>query len=105
LVESIDITSNAVISSETFIVPISAAMAEPTIADRMIAVMKGPISRHIVIAASVPIWSPAPNFLSSMPLCRERIIPAKNATIRVTGSARTPTAYAMSSVNRRRLGR
>ena len=50
----IDITSSAASSCDTFIVPSSAAMPEPTLAARISAVMNGPISRNIVCATRKP---------------------------------------------------
>ena len=79
-------------SSDTFMVPSSAAIAEPTVAARMTPVMNGPISRHIVSAVTVPMMLLWPNLRSSMPVCRARIMPANSATTRVTGRARTPAA-------------
>ena len=53
----IDITSSASISSETFMVPTSAAMVEPTAAIRMMAAVKGAISLVRVAITIFPIIS------------------------------------------------
>ena len=61
----IAIVSSASISSVTFMVPISAANAEPDRPITTIAVIKGPNSRVIEMATAVATKSIAPNFLSS----------------------------------------
>ena len=54
------ITSSAAISSATVIVPICAAMADPTLAAMTRPVMKGPISRSIEMHTSVPMLFSCP---------------------------------------------
>ena len=65
-------------------VPSSAASALPVVAARTIAVMKGPISRVMLAATMVPIWSSWPNFASSIPVCSATIIPMKRPTSSTT---------------------
>ena len=64
----IDITSRASISSETFMVPISAAIPDPTDAVRIRAVMKGPISRQRAVPMMREIEDFRPNSCSSTPI-------------------------------------
>ncbi len=90
LAGSIDMISSASISSETFIVPSSAAMPAPTLAVRISAVMNGPISRHSPRPMIEAMRSVAPKRCSSMPVCSARIIPVKSATTSTTGSGRIP---------------
>ena len=56
LILSTEMTSRALNSSLTAMVPISAARALPTVALKMIAVINGPISRAMVTATTMPTW-------------------------------------------------
>ena len=67
------------------------------VAARTTAVMKGPISRVMLAATMVPIWSCCPNLESSMPVCRDTIIPMKRPTSSTTCRLRTPAAWSCSS--------
>ena len=86
-------TSSAASSSLTAIVPISAATALPTVALRIVAVMKGPISRAMLTATMMPIWSCWPMRESSMPVWRATIMPMKSPTSRITCRTPTPPLY------------
>ena len=91
-------------SSETDIVASSAARAEPVVAARIVAVMKGPISRTIARETIVPIRSCWLQRASSSPVWRERIIPEKQPTRRTTWKTRTlPFAICSITVAARRF--
>ena len=65
--------SSASISSFTFMVPISAANAEPERPITMIAVINGPSSRVIEMATALATNCMAPSLRSSYAPCRARI--------------------------------
>src|SRR5260370_37266382 len=69
----IAIVSSASISSVTFMVPISAANAEPERPITTIAVINGPSSLDIDNATALGTILMAPNLLSSYALCKARI--------------------------------
>src|SRR5215467_1877547 len=98
------IVSSASISSETFIVPISAANAEPERPITTIAVMSGPSSLVIEMATAFATKVMAPSFRSSYALCSARIKPIKNVMRERIGSARTPTCIACEMACRSRSG-
>ena len=90
----IAMVSSASISSVTFMVPISAANAEPERPITTMAVIKGPSSRVIETATAVATRFIAPNFRSSYAACKARINPIKNVISERMGSARTPSCAA-----------
>ena len=100
----IAIVCSASISSVTFIVPISAANAEPERPMTTIAVISGPSSRVIEIATAVATRSIAPNLRNSYALCSARINPIKNVMSDRIGSARTPTSIACENARPSRSG-
>ena len=59
--------SSAATSSFTVIVPSSAAIADPTHAERQMPVTNGPISRMSVIITAAPRYISWLNFLSASP--------------------------------------
>ena len=91
------ITSRASISSLTFIVPISAAMADPTHAARHMPQLKAAMSRTSVTMTAAPRYISWLNLASSSPTCRERIMPVNSDTTVSTGSDRIPAAYSWSN--------
>ena len=87
-----DMISRAATSSFTVIVPSSAAIAEPTHAERQMPVTNGPISRRSVSMTAAPRYSSWLNRLSASPTWRPRIMPVKSPTTVMTGSVRMPAA-------------
>ena len=86
-----DIISSAAISSLTFIVPISAAIAEPTHAARLMPHANGPISLRSVSITAAPRYISWLKRLSSSPTWSARIMPMKSETTVMTGSVLIPT--------------
>src|SRR6267143_1632759 len=93
----IAIVSSASISSVTFMVPISAAKAEPERPITTMAVINGPSSLDIDNATALGTMFMAPNLLSSYALCNARIKPMKYVIRERIGNMNiVPRAVALS---------
>jgi hypothetical protein len=86
----IAITSSASISSETFIVPNSAATAEPLRPITITAIKTGPISRKSVSITRSGMYISAPRLSREWAACMASVTPTLNAVSATIGAARTP---------------
>jgi len=75
-------------------------MAEPTEAVRMMADIKGPISRVIEAMINCPMSACWPNWRISTPVWSARIMPVKTPTREHTSSVFTPAMYMCSAISR-----
>ena len=83
-------TSSASISSDTFIVPSSAATAEPLRPMTMTAIKTGPISRSSVSMTKSVMYICAPRLSRECAACMASVTPTLKAVNATIGAARTP---------------
>ena len=86
----IAMTSSASISSDTFIVPISAATAEPLRPMTITAINTGPISRSSVSITRSGMYISAPRLSRECAACIASVTPTLKAVNATIGAARTP---------------
>ena len=95
--------TSASISSLTFIVPISAAKAEPERPARMIAVISGPSSRSTASATAFATQISAPKSRKATAVWKARITPIKKPISTTIGTASAPTRCAITKASRQRM--